>query len=92
MTQKEMIELVQAHHPHLREVEIRKMLNRAMKNLCGQVNLIDKFFSTTSVAGQRLYEIDETVTRLKSVQLADEDGNLYEIPRTLEKPEIDDEV
>ena len=92
MKQKEMIELVRAHHPHLGEVEIRKFLNRSMRNLTGQVNLVDKFFTLTSVAGQRLYEVDDTMTKIKDVQIADSDGILHSISRTLDRPYDDDEV
>ena len=34
MKTKEMIELVQQHHPHLGEVEAIKLLNRAKDDFC----------------------------------------------------------
>ena len=40
MKQKEMIELVQQHHPHMGEKEIRKLLNREMDNFTESTGIL----------------------------------------------------
>ena len=40
MTAKEMIELVQQHHPHMGETEIVKLLNRAKNDFCAKTEIL----------------------------------------------------
>lgn len=42
MTTKEMIELVQQHHPHMGETEIIKLLNRAKDEFCQETEIVKK--------------------------------------------------
>ena len=41
MTQLEMHELVKQHHPHLGEVEIRKLLDRALADFAAKTEILN---------------------------------------------------
>ena len=72
MTAKEMIELVQQHHPHMGEVEIIKNLNRAKDDFCEETTIYKKTdTSITTIADQRWYDIpsdDATGVRLLKIE------------------------
>ena len=54
MTAKEMVELVQQHHPHLGETECIKLLNRVKDDFCEESEIYKKTDSSlTTVANQR---------------------------------------
>jgi hypothetical protein len=57
MTSKEMMELVQQHHPHMKEVEIIKLLDRVKDNFCEETEIYKKTDTITTVADQRWYDI-----------------------------------
>ena len=80
MQLKEMIELVQQHHPHLGEVEIVKLLNRAKNDFCFKTEIVKDSYTTSTVANQRYYTLDPKVIKVKSVWLND-----VEIPNIFEK-------
>ena len=86
MKNKEMIELVQQHHPHMGEVEIIKLINRAKDDFCSKTEIVKDSYTGTTVANQRYYDIDARILKIRSLWL-----NGIEIPRTLDKPIIDDE-
>jgi len=86
MKNKEMIELVQQHHPHMGEVEVIKLLNRAKDDFCSKTEIIKDSYTGTTVANQRYYDIDARIIKIQSLWL-----NGIEIPRFLGKPIIDDE-
>ena len=86
MTAKEMIELVQQHHPHMGEVEITKLLNRAKDDFCAKTEMVKDSYTFSTVANQRYYDIDERILKIQSVWLND-----VEIPKLIGKPIIDDE-
>jgi hypothetical protein len=86
MTQKQLIELVQQHHPTMRETEIRLSLNRAQDDFSAKTELITETFTQDSVAGQRYYLLDAQILKVQSVQVND-----VEIPRLIGKPIIDDD-
>ena len=88
--QKELIELVQAHHPHLGEVEIRKLLNRAQDIICEETEILSRWFTDTTVADQRYYALDGDILKIGRVELTDGDGNYYEIPRLNDEPNLGD--
>ena len=57
MTAKEMVELVQQHHPHIGYTEAILMLNNAKDEFCENTEITRGFISTfQTVAGQRLYD------------------------------------
>ena len=85
MTTKEMMELVQQHHPHLGEKEIVKLLNRAKDDFCAKTEIVKDSYTLNTVANQRYYDIDNRIIKIKSVWLND-----VKIPRMIGKPIIDD--
>jgi len=91
MTQKEMIELIQQHHPHIRETEARKLLNRAMDSFCADTDMLKTSFTDTTIAGTRYYGLDNAMLKISRVTLTDAGGQSYHIPRLIGHPEIEDE-
>ncbi len=87
MKNKEMIELVQQHHPHLGEVEIIKLLNRAKDDFCAKTEIVKDTYTSTTVANQRYYTLDDKIIKINSVWLND-----VKIPMLIGKPIIDDDT
>ena len=46
MTQKEMIEIIQQHHPNANETAIRKALNRAQDDFAAKTKILTVFTDT----------------------------------------------
>ena len=86
MTTKEMMELVHLHHPHMGEVEIVRLLNRAKNDFCAKTEIVKDSYTLNTVANQRYYDIDNRILKIKSVWIND-----VKIPRLIGKPIIDDE-
>jgi len=86
MTQKQLIELVQQHHPDIGETELRLALNRAKDDFCAKTEIITANWTQNSVAGQRYYSINDAILRIKDVQVND-----VSISRLVGKPIIDDD-
>ena len=86
MTAKEMIELVQQHHPHIREVELLKLLNRAKDDFCAKTEIVKDTYTFNTVANQRYYAMDDRILKIKSIWLND-----VLISKMIGKPIIDDE-
>ena len=82
-----MIELVQQHHPHLGEVEIIKLLNRAKDDFCAKTEIVKDTYTSTTVANQRYYTLDDKIIKINSVWLND-----VKIPMLIGKPIIDDDT
>lgn len=86
MTQKQLIELIQQHHPTIGETELRLQLNRAKDDFCAKSEIIVSSWIQSSTAGQRYYPLDDAILRVKEVQIND-----VSIPRLIGKPIIDDD-
>lgn len=86
MTQKQLIELVQQHHPNMGETEIRLALNRAQDDFSSKTESIKTTYTQTSTAGKRYYTLDGQILRVLKVQVNDVD-----IPRLIVPPSIDDD-
>ena len=86
MTTKEMIELIQQHHPHIGEKEAVKILNRAKDDFCAKTELVKDSYTSVTVANQRYYTIDNKILKILSVWLND-----VLIPMMVGKPIIDDD-
>ena len=86
MTTKEMIELIQQHHPHIGEKEAIKILNRAKDDFCAKTELVKDSYTSVTVANQRYYTIDNKILKILSVWLND-----VLIPMMVGKPIIDDD-
>ena len=87
MTAKEMIELIQQHHPHIGETEAIKLLNRAKDDFCAKTEIVKDSYTVSTVANQRYYSLDTKIIKIKSVWLND-----VEIPMLVGKPIIDDDT
>ena len=86
INQKELIELVQQHFPDKGEVEIRGMLNEAQREICEETGIIKGYFTVTTVADQRFYDLDDAIFRIRRVELTDDDGNYRTISRLANIP------
>ena len=86
MTTKEMIELVQQHHPHMGEVEIVKLLNRAKDDFCEETEIHKKTAEESTVVDQRYYNLPTGLIRIEEVFL-----DVVKISRLQGNPIITDE-
>ena len=88
MKTKEMVELVQQHHPHMGETEIIKLLNRVKDDFCEETEIFKKTDATIdTVADQRWYDIPSGLTKIEEVYFDD-----VRIPRLQGNPNINDET
>ena len=87
MTLKEMVELVQQHHPHIGEVELVRLINRAKDDFCLKTEMIKDSYTSSTVANQRYYTLDSKIIKIKRVWLND-----VRIPMLIGKPIIDDDT
>ena len=87
MTTKEMIELINQHHPHIAETEAIKLLNRAKDDFCARTEIVKDSYTSTTVADQRYYTIDNKIIKIRNIWLND-----VEIPMLIGKPIIDDDT
>ena len=92
MKLNEIIELVQQHHPHMQEQEIRMLLNRASDDFCAKTEIIKHSFSLganidpdSTTANKRYYSLPSEILTIREVYLND-----VRIPRITGKPIIDD--
>ena len=76
MKQKELIEIVQQHHPHIMEKEMRLLLNRASDDFSAQTEINDTSFKDVTIADQRFYFLGNTILKIKRVDVEDK-----QIPR-----------
>ena len=93
MTAKKMMELIQQHHPHLGEVEIIALLNRAKDDFCAKTEIVKDSYTAQPLSGgateanQRYYTLDDKIIKIQSVWLND-----VKIPMMVGKPLIDDDT
>ena len=88
MTQTQIIELVQQHHPEMGETQIRLYLNRALDEFCRKTRILNDVKTFTTVVDQRLYLLKNIDSTINEVTRVDYDG--YEIPRLIGRPEKSD--
>ena len=69
MKQKELIEIIHQHHPHIREKEARILLNRASDDFSAQTDINDTSFKDVSIANQRFYFLGNTVLKIRRVDV-----------------------
>jgi hypothetical protein len=86
MTAKEMIELVQQHHPHMGETEIIKLLNRTKDDFCEETEIYKKTATDATEINKRWYTIPSGLIKIEKVYLND-----VIIPRLQGNPIINDE-
>ena len=85
MTQNQLIELIRKQFPNATVAEIRVHLNDAFDEFCRRSRILTSTKTVTTVADQRYYDLDATISEVVSV---DYDG--YEIPRLTGRPEKKD--
>lgn len=83
MTQKELLETIQQHHPQAGETQIRKALNRAQDDFAAKTKIIHvgSDGSDTLVSGQRYYNLPPEILEVKRVEIDD-----VEIRRIVDRP------
>ena len=84
--QKQLIEYVQQHHPHMGETEVRNALNQAQREICEETGILKAWFTDTTVDDTRFYDLDSDIFTVNYVELTDSDGNYYRIPRLVNNP------
>ena len=94
MELKEMIELVQQHHPHMGETEIVKHLNRTKDEFCEETEIYKKTDTTIdTVADQRWYDIpSDDATGVHLLKIEEVYFDDVKIPRLQGNPIINDET
>ena len=85
MTQKQLIELVQQHHPNLGETQIRIFLNKALDEFCRKTRMLKTLYQFSTSADQRYYDLDDSIIEVTRI-----DYDSYQIPRLLSPPEKTD--
>ena len=88
MTQKQLIETVQQHHPELGETQIRIFLNKALDEFCRKTRILTTAYQFTTTEDQRYYALSDIDSSISEVTRVDYDG--YEIPRLVGIPEKTD--
>ena len=81
MTLKEMIEVVQQHHPEMNETMVMKAINRAQDDFTAKTEIINAIATDTIVKDKRLYTLDPSMLQLKRVEV-----DTVEIMRLLNLP------
>tara|TARA_Y100001963_G_C6793507_1_gene457085 strand:+ start:1610 stop:1873 length:264 start_codon:yes stop_codon:yes gene_type:complete len=69
MTQKELIEMVQMHHPTQGETIIRSELNKAQDDFTAKTQILDAVGEDTIVADKRYYDLDPDMLEIKRVEV-----------------------
>ncbi len=78
MTQKQLLELIQQHHPGAGETEIRAALNRAQDDFSSKTEVLRGTYTESSVANQRNYPLHREMVKVYRVDINDN-----EIPRAI---------
>ena len=88
MKLKEMVELVQQHHPELGITEVVKMLNIAQDEYSARTRLLEKATQFDLVTNQRYYALDKSILEIKSVDMesADNSTDHINIPKLIGRP------
>ena len=93
MTQKQLIELIQQHHPGMGETEIRLALNRAQDDYCAKTELIKEAYTQNSVAGKRYYTLPNDAIKVLDIRCKNHENSKDQyrsIPRATYKPPTED--
>ena len=62
MNRIELLELVKQHHAHMGEVEILKLINRALDDFTTETGILKEYVDVqNTVAGQRYYTVDKCI-------------------------------
>ena len=81
MKLREMIELVQQHHPGMGHTEIVKLLNRAMDDFSHETRIVKDIYDFDLVQNQRFYNLDRDIIEVMEVVYDASDSGGKKIPR-----------
>ena len=87
MKLKEMIELVQQHHPDMGETEVKKLLNRGMEDYSIQTEMVSGTFTFPTVINQRYYTLADNILKVNDVFYDSGESKGKRIPRLVGSPE-----
>ena len=69
MTQKELMEMVQQHHPSAGETLIRKALNRAQDDFGAKTKIIRAIAEDSLATDKRWYDLDPGMLDIKRIEI-----------------------
>tara|TARA_R100001510_G_C7644084_1_gene201554 strand:- start:50 stop:322 length:273 start_codon:yes stop_codon:yes gene_type:complete len=75
MTQKQLIEIVQIHHPEMSETQIRLYLNQALDEFCRKTEILKTQSTITSTANKRYYDLDSFGKKFIKIERVEFDKN-----------------
>ena len=93
MTQTQIIEMVQMHHPEMGETDIRLYLNNALAEFCVNTRILKGQQTFTTTADTRYYKLDDLdadgseADQHKFIDVSRVDYNNYQISRLQDPPE-----
>ena len=76
-----MIEVVQQHHPEMKETMVMKAINRAQDDFSAKTAIINAVATDSIIADKRLYTLDPSMLEMKRVEV-----DTVEIIRLLNMP------
>ena len=85
MQLREMIELVQQHHPNMQETEAKKAINRAIQNFARKTKIVMATDSTTTDGSTTSYALSTLCTGYDVVEIDRVELASKQIPRTINK-------
>ena len=71
MTQKQMIELIQTHHPDMGVTEARLYLNKALKEFCRETKILSGSTTFSTEADKRYNDLDSKVLDITRLYVDD---------------------
>ena len=93
MTQTQIIEMVQMHHPEMGDTEIRLHLNKVLDEFCEGTRILKGQQTFTTTADTRYYKLDDLdadgseADQHKFIDVSRVDYNNYQISRLQDPPE-----
>ena len=93
MTQTQIIEMVQIHHPEMGDTEIRLHLNKALDEFCEGTRILKGQQTFTTTATTRYYKLSDLdsdgseTDQHKFIDVGRVDYNNYQISRLQDPPE-----
>lgn len=93
MTQKQIVEIVQMHHPEMGETEIRLYLNKALDEFCESTRILKGQQTFTTTSDTRYYKLNDLDAdgsesdQHKFIDVNRVDFNNYQISRLQDPPE-----
>lgn len=87
MTVKEMIDVVQQHHPSMGHKEILHYINEAMADFSTQTRMMEGSFTFPTVIDQRYYTLPENIIEIKQVFYDSGAHKGKRIPRLIGTPD-----